>query len=90
MHSKGSSNLFFELRVYIAHNLMDLKGCSDSPDRIILVNSGDTEEGNHCIADEFFDCSFMMGNDLGDLAEDPVHNTFDFLGVEFFGEGGVP
>jgi len=58
-------------------------------DRIILVGVRDAEERDDSIADKFLDDAVIACDNLSDLSEDLVHDTFDFFGVELLRHGGV-
>jgi hypothetical protein len=68
---------------------MDFPGRTYCPDRIILMGGLGTKERYNGVPDEFLNHSFVLPNDLGNVAENPTGDFFDLLRIEFFGERGV-
>ena len=68
---------------------MYLHGRPDSPNGIVLMGAGDTENGHCRVADKLFNKAVVLLNHLSDLPEDPVHNLSDLLRVKPFGHGRI-
>ena len=66
--------------------IANLAGCSDGPERVILVRARDPEDGHDGISDELLDRPSMVLDDAANLLEVPAHRSTQRLRVELLAE----
>jgi hypothetical protein len=69
--------------------LVNGKGGANGTLRGILQRHAGADPGHDCIADAFFDYSFIPADDSGDFTEYPPCNLLDIVGGEFIRYGWV-
>jgi hypothetical protein len=67
----------------------DLRRRPHGPQRIVLVQGGDAEDGHGCIADELLDRPAVALHDLLDRREVAAHQRSQRFGVELLAESGA-
>ncbi len=71
------------------HAGADLARRAGGPQRVVLVQDGDAEDGEHGVSDELLDTAAVGGDHLAGGAEEPPHDLLQRFGVELLTDGRV-
>ncbi len=78
-----------QIGVERGHAGADLEGRAGGAQRVVLVQHGDAEDGEHRVPDELLDGAPVGRDHFAGGAEEPPHDLLQRFGVELFADGGV-
>ncbi len=79
----------FQVGVEHVHAGADPACGAGGPQRVVLVQDGDAEDGEHGVPDELLDAAPVRGDHLAGGAEEPPHDLLQRLGVDLLADGRV-